>query len=475
MIQQLPDATRQKTSDSLNVPYGSEANQQPILYPVNKVKQTTMPYTTVNQRLVGAQPLERGLGDSVHVIPSPHSSRRHLEGILPSIEDDSPRVRDQLGVSGRHIEHSSLSFQTQNALVRAAGIAPQSLRLTNDWDQLDTKRRKVEGFTSYSRGEPPLLEAAYESQKTVLIPLRNNHKEHMTSWQPAQPGYGTGRRPLREEMMLSHRMEAIHDSDRQRPSQITHISNQGTSQKGHFVDAEKPKYASREHFQIQLSRAVTGEQADLISKPLRAQPELHHSFPISHTLHKHVPTSYGAVDPYISLHHDDDFNARGMEGATIVRTKPSRFKEPETVTQPQPRDLVVRPGHNEKSIEEYNNSSRTRNAGYDDPQYGDGNRHISTNPRMDHYEQWQPDHYNNTRPSLQNMEPQREAYNLSIRPTGQHLPKYNYSEVQYPLLASSDERHVVRSLLRSQEPQRYDLHKPMIQLGLHIGILSSQS
>lgn len=456
--------------------YGREANQQPILYPVNKVKQTTMPYAKVNQRSVGAQPLERDLGDSVHVIPSPRSSRRHLEGILPSIEDDTPRARDQLGVSGRHIVHSSLS-SPQNALVRAAGTGPQPLRLTNDWDQLDTKRRKVEGFPSYSRGDPQLLEAANESQRSVLIPLRNNHKEQMTSWQPVQAGYGTGRRPLRENTMLSHRNEATHDSDRQRPSQITRVSNQATSQKGHFVDAEKPKYGSREHFQIQLSRTGTGDQADLISKPLRVQPELHHSFPISHTLNMHVPTSYGAVDPYISLHHDD-FNARGdrrVEGATVVRTKPSRFIEPETVTQPQPRDLAVQPSHNEKYIEEYNDSSRTRNAGYDDPQYGDGNRHLSTIPRVGHYEQWQPDHYNNTRPRLQNMEPQREAYNLSVRPTGQPLPKYNYAEVQYPLLASSDKQHVVRSLARSQEPQRYELHKPTIQLGLHIGILSSQS
>lgn len=438
-----------------------------------------MPHTIENQSLVGAQPPERELGDSVHGMPSPLSSRRHFERILPSIEGNTARVRNQFGISGGHIEHTSLSFKSQNTLVRAKDPVPQSFRSNNDWDQLDIERRRVEGLISFSREEPPLLKAAYEPQRTILIPLQDETKHHTAGWQPPQPGYGTGRRPAGEEMqiMLPHRMEVVDDSDKQHPSRITHTLAQGTRQQGHIVDAEQPKYAPREHFQIQLSRAGIGDQADLISKPLRAQPELHQSFPVSHTSHKNVSTSYGAVEPYVSLHHHEDFGARGdrrVEGATIVRTKPLKFYEPETVTQPQLRDLVVRPSRNEKYTEEYNNSSMVRRAGFEDPQYGDGNRYISTKTRIDNYEQWQPDHYT-ARPSVQNLEPQREAHNQSTRTIGRLMPKHKNPGVQYPLLAGVDERHVVRSLPRSGKPQRYDMHKPMMQLGLRFGIIPNQS
>ena len=470
--QQQPGNIRQSIGDPVNGHYGRAAHQKPILYPTSQPKQPRTLYMTENQRLVGAQPFERNPGDVPHRLSSPHLSSRHSERFLPSVEGASQSVRDQPILFEKHVEHVS-PVLNQNALVNAGGPAPKVFRLNNAWDQSDMKRRRVEGFASFSREEPPRVEAAYARQ-TTLIPLQDEDVYPIAGLQPAQFGYDTEGKPMSEEeqMLLPHGAEATSDSNRQKRFHIAHPLEQEASQRRYIVDVDKSRYAPGEHFQIQLSRAGHGHQIDLISKPLGTQPNMQQLFPTSPTRHKHVSTSYGAVDPYVSLHPNENFNARvdrRAEGASVVRTGQSRFKKPEKAVQSGSRALGMRPRRNEQDVEKYKDGQMMGIPSYDDLQYGESNRYDPTEPRTDRYGHWQPSQYGNARPSFQELESKREAHNQSGRPTGQLMPMDHYSEVQYPALTGSDERHVVRLLARSQEPQRYDLHWPMIQLGPRSG------
>lgn len=467
--QQPTGTIRQKLVDTVKIPYGREANTELLTYPSSQAKQPKIRYPVENQTPEGARPVQRKLDDTIHHTPSPHVSRRHSEKVLPSIECTSRSIRDQPIFLDEYAGQASPSFQNQNVLVKANCPASGILRLHDDWDQPDIKKRRVEGISSFSREEAPLAEAAYAPQRTTLIPLRDEIE---------YTGYGTSRKSRIEEgqMMPLHRTEATDDLDRRRPSENTHTFDQGASQRRYVVDAEKSKYAPRKHFQIQLSRPGTGQQADLVSKPLHVQPEQRQSFPTSHALHKHVSTSYGPIDPYFSLHYDDNLNARDDRrvGATFVSTVPSRFKEPETMIQPGSRDPEIRHRQNEQFIEEYNDSTMVRRVGYVDSQYGGNNRYITTKPRTDRCEQRQPN-YKNARSTLRDLEPQLEAHNQPARSTSQLIPENYHSVIQNPVSARSDERHVVRSPSRSLEPHRYEMHRPIIQLGLRFSHLLDQS
>ena len=476
--QQPMGTMRNKLGDTVKVPYGRDANQELITYPSSQAKKPKIQYPAENQTPVGARPVQRKLDDTIRPMPSPNVSRRHSEKVLASIEGTSRSVREQPIFLEEYVEQASPSLQNRNALVRANCPASGILRLHDDWDQPNIRKRRVEGISSFQREEVPLAEASYAPQRTTLIPLRDETEYTVSTRQPAQPGYGLSRKTRIEEaqMIPPHRTEAINDSDRRLPSQNTHTFDQGASPRRYVVDAEKSRYAPREHFQIQLSRPGTGQQADLISKPLHVPPEQRQSFPNSHALHKHVAILYGPTDPYFSLHHDDNLNARENRrvGASFLSTVSSRFKEPETMIQPGSRDPEIRYRQNELSVEEYNDSTVVRRVNYVDSQYSGNDRNITTKPRTDRYEQRQPSHKTATS-TLRDLEPQLEAHNRPARSAGQLISENYPSDIQNPVSARSDDRHVVRPLPRSQEPHRYEIHRPITQLGPRFGPLFNQS
>ena len=410
-------------------------------------------------------------------MPSLHLSHHHFERVLPSIEDGSQSMKGQSDFFEEYVEPASPSFQNQNALIRARGAAPKVAHLDNDWNQPNVKRQRMEGFTSLSREEAPRMEAAYEARRPTLIQLKDENEYPFSSWQLARSGYGTGKPPLDQEG-LRPRVKATNDFGRQRPSYVIHTLDQAPNQRQYFVGADERKYAPYEHFQIQLPRTGSGRQAEFVSDPLPAPLDLRQPFPSSHDLHKHVSPSYGAIDPYVSLHHVNNFSASGdkrVEGSTLVRSVPLRVSDSEKVTQPRSRDLEVRPRNNGQNTAGYNDNPMTKRVGHEDLQHSENNRYVSTKPQTDLYEQSQPGYHENARQGLQYLEPRHEGYNQNTRSTAQFNAMNKYPETYETVLARSDERLVVRPLPRSQEPRRYDLHGPTFYLDLRFGLILTRA
>ena len=457
----------------MNLQYGRVPNQESIPHPSSQQKQPMMLYTAENQNMVGAQPFEQDLGDTINRMPSLYLSRRHSERVLPSIEGGSQSMKDQSNFLEEYVEPASPSLQNRNATVRARDALTKVVQLDNDWSQPNMKRRRVEGFAPLSREEALGMEDAYEARRPTLIPLRDEKEYPMSTWQPVRSGYGIDKQPLEEEE-LHPRVEATSNFDRQRPSHVIHISDQAPTQRQYVVDADDRKYVPHEHFQIRLPRTGTGQQAESISEPLRAQADLRQPFPSSHALNKHVSPSYGVIDPYVSLHHVDNFSASGdrrVEGSTLVRTIPLRANEPEKITQTRSRDLEFRPRNNGQYTAEYNDGAMMGHVDHKDLHYSESNLYVPTKPRSYLYEQPQAGYHENARLGLQDLGPRREVYNQSTRPTAQFNPNHNSSEIYNTVLERSDERHIVRSLPRSQEARRYDLHAPTLYLDLRFGVI----
>ena len=419
-----------------------------------------MLYAAENEKVVGVQPFERDLGDAIDRIPSLRLSRRQSDRVLPSIEDTSQGVQDQSTFLKEHAEPASPSFQNQNALRRARGPVPKAVPLDKDRNQRNTKRRRVDGFTSLSREETPPMELSYEARRPILVPLRDEGEYPISSWQPTRPVFDTGKEALDKEG-LHPGVAGANDFDRQRPTHVIHTSDPAPSQRQYVVDADERKYASREHFQIQLSRTGTGQQAEFFSKPLHAQPDLRQSFPTSRALNKHVSLSYGATDPYVSFRHIDNFSAGGdgrLEGSNLVRTVPSRVKEPEKVTHDRLRALEDRPRTNGQYVAKYSDGATMRRVGFEDSPHGEGNCDAYKNLREDFLAQPQLGYHDNARLGPQDLEPRREVYSLNTRPTAHFISKDEHLGMYNNMLSRWDERHVRRPLPRSHEPRRYDPH-----------------
>lgn len=228
--------------------------------------------------------------------------------IVPSVEGGGPNTRDQ-----------PLYFQELSPLVSQKNLNHEQQRerttsgaYPNQYEgPPDVKRRRTNNMAAMRSDRPEQIQQSY-NQGTVLIPLNqiqtgNRSEERQRVIRAAKRAETTDYSTDSRTIMLAPK-QAVRYADQEQAAQLFALPPRGRHELLHVADPGQSGTLPRTHFQIPLSSAEFGEQAQF-SHYSHIPPSRDYKSPISYHTSQVAPASIEHFDSRISLPHGHEIHA----------------------------------------------------------------------------------------------------------------------------------------------------------------------